>query len=86
MDDKTQLLVCLAAAVAANCAPCFAHYYDKALAAGMSEDEVKEAVALGSQIKQGSAIAMSNSVKELMGEENQQQAGCQDSTKGNCCC
>lgn len=86
MDDKTQLLVCLAAAVAANCDPCFAHYYDKALAAGMPEEEVKQAVALGSQIKQGSAIAMSNSVKEIMGEEGSQETGCRDSKKGGCCC
>jgi alkylhydroperoxidase/carboxymuconolactone decarboxylase family protein YurZ len=80
VDDKTQLLVCLGAAVAANCAPCFKYYYGKVLAASLPPSDIKEAVALGGQIRQGSAIAMTNSVKKIMGGHGGQ------SVSGHPCC
>jgi len=30
MDEKSKLLICLGAATAANCIPCFEHYFGKA--------------------------------------------------------
>ncbi|MFZ0932150.1 MAG: hypothetical protein WAN11_26360 [Syntrophobacteraceae bacterium] len=33
MDEKTDLLICLGAATAANCIPCFDYYFKKASAA-----------------------------------------------------
>jgi alkylhydroperoxidase/carboxymuconolactone decarboxylase family protein YurZ len=30
MDERTSVLVCLGAATAANCVPCFEHYLNKA--------------------------------------------------------
>jgi alkylhydroperoxidase/carboxymuconolactone decarboxylase family protein YurZ len=85
MDERTQLLVCLAAAVAANCIPCFDHYYGKALAGGLCQSEIDEAVALGGQIKQGSAIAMSNSVRKIVAQENGNDAK-ETGSEPDCCC
>lgn len=85
MDDRTQLLICLASAVASNCVPCFGHYYGKAKAAGMSEAEMEEAVALANQVKQGSAIVMTDGVRDIMKKERQPQACCPDSARGCCC-
>lgn len=85
MDDKTQLLICLASAVAANCVPCFDHYYCKAQETGLSDGEVKQAVALGGKVKQGGAMAMTNGVREIMGGQGKSETCCPDSAPAACC-
>lgn len=85
MDQKTQLLICLASAVAANCVPCFDHYYGKALALGLAEDEVEQTVALANQLKQGGAIVMTDGVREIMRQERKPQPCCTDPQGGRCC-
>jgi alkylhydroperoxidase/carboxymuconolactone decarboxylase family protein YurZ len=85
MDDRTQLLICLASAVAANCVPCFDHYYGKAQAEGMPDAEVESAVALANQVKQGGAMVMTDGVKEIMNQQREPQACCQDPAQGCCC-
>ncbi len=37
MEEKTKILICLGAATAANCIPCFEFYYGKAQEAGISD-------------------------------------------------
>jgi alkylhydroperoxidase/carboxymuconolactone decarboxylase family protein YurZ len=44
MEEKTQLLVCLGAATAANCIPCFDYYYQKAQACGLAPEDIQAAV------------------------------------------
>ncbi|MCB2191808.1 MAG: carboxymuconolactone decarboxylase family protein [Deltaproteobacteria bacterium] len=85
MDEKTQLLICLASAVAANCVPCFDHYYGKAQASGLSNAEVEQAVALANQLKQGGAMVMTDGVREIMRQERRPQPCCSD-PQGGCCC
>ena len=51
MDEKSKLLICLGAATAANCIPCFEHYFGKAKAGGLKNEEIQEAVDLASQVK-----------------------------------
>ena len=53
MDEKTSLLICLGASTAANCIPCFEHYHKKASAAGLTSDEILEAVELANKVKSG---------------------------------
>jgi AhpD family alkylhydroperoxidase len=69
MDEKTSLLICLGASAAANCIPCFEHYHKKASAAGLTSEEILEAVELANKVQSGAHLAMRNSIKNFMGQE-----------------
>jgi hypothetical protein len=85
MDEKTSLLICLGASTAANCIPCFEHYHKKASAAGLSSDEILEAVELSTKVKSGAHLVMRNSIKGFMGGEvSSASCGCGPSPR-SCC-
>lgn len=67
MDEKTELLICLSAATAANCVPCFEYYFKKAGAAGIDPELVQKAVELANKVKTGSSIFMRKSITEITG-------------------
>ena len=69
MDEKTKLLVCLGAATAANCIPCFDYYFHKAEALGLSSEDLQEAVACAYKIKNNINMLMKNSIRTLTGQE-----------------
>jgi AhpD family alkylhydroperoxidase len=50
MDPKTNELVAIAASVAGQCQPCFRHHLTKAKELGISEEDIREAVALSERI------------------------------------
>lgn len=45
LDQKTELLVGLSAAMAMNCAPCVSYYLQQAKQAGISKGEISEVLA-----------------------------------------
>lgn len=45
MDEKTEVLVGLSAAMAMNCAPCVRYYLEQAKQARISKDEISEVLA-----------------------------------------
>jgi len=67
MDDKTELLICLSAATAANCVPCFDYYFKKANDAGLDAEHVQKAVELANKVKTGASIFMRKSIAEMTG-------------------
>ncbi len=69
MDEKTKLLVCLGAATAANCIPCFEFYYEKAQASGLASEDIQEAVECAYKIKNNINMLMKNSIRTLTGQE-----------------
>jgi AhpD family alkylhydroperoxidase len=85
MDEKTSLLICLGASTAANCIPCFEHYHKKASAAGLTPEEILEAVELANKVKSGAHLVMRSSIKTFMGgEAPTTSCGCGPSQK-SCC-
>jgi len=72
MDDRTRILVCLGAATAANCVPCFEHYFKKAQALNLAAGEIQEAVDLAYKVKSGAQTAMRGSIGRIMGQEIQE--------------
>jgi hypothetical protein len=68
MDEKTKLLVCLGAATAANCIPCFEFYYGKAQAAGAAAEDIQEVVEIAYQIKNNVNMLMKKSIRTVTGE------------------
>jgi len=86
-DEKIVTLICLGAATAANCIPCFEHLYEKAHQAGLTHAEIRGAAQLASVVKKGAHLALKSTIDELLGtdfetrESNPQQpCGC---TAGN---
>ena len=85
MDERTKVLICLSAATAANCIPCFEYYFGKAEAAGLKTDEIQEAVDLASQVKKGAHMALRNSIHNIMGREKEYSLPCDSQTDRSCC-
>ncbi len=50
-DEKIVTLICLGAATAANCIPCFEQLYEKAHIAGLTEEEIRCAAKLAAMVK-----------------------------------
>lgn len=69
MDEKTKLLVCLGAATAANCIPCFEFYYGKAQAAGVAVADIQEVVEIAYQVKNNVNMLMKKSIRNTTGQE-----------------
>ena len=68
-DEKIVTLICLGAATAANCIPCFEHLYEKAHQAGLTEREIQGAAQLASMVKKGAHLALKSSIDELLGAD-----------------
>ena len=85
MDEKTSLLICLGASTAANCIPCFEHYHKKASTAGLTSEEILEAVELASKVKSGAHVTMRNSIKTFLGREGSPALYRCGPSKSSCC-
>jgi alkylhydroperoxidase/carboxymuconolactone decarboxylase family protein YurZ len=85
VDEKTKLLICVGAATAANCIPCFDYYYGKVESMGLSREEVLEAVEIAGQVKRGAHMALKNRISERMGRKKEFNLPC-SSEAGNACC
>jgi len=85
MDEKTSLLVCLGAATAANCVPCFEHYLKKAKGLGLSSEEIMEAADLASKVKNGAHLVMRTSIRTFMGSEKAPDLCACKPVKATCC-
>ena len=85
MDERTTILICLGAATAANCIPCFEHFFKKAEALNLTEEEVQEAVDLAHKVKSGAQIAMRGSIGKIMGPKTQETSSCCEKSGSSCC-
>jgi alkylhydroperoxidase/carboxymuconolactone decarboxylase family protein YurZ len=85
MDEKTSILVCLGAATAANCVPCFEHYLKKAKGLGLSSEEILEAADLASKVKNGAHLIMCSGIKTFLGNEKVADPCACGPGKGTCC-
>jgi alkylhydroperoxidase/carboxymuconolactone decarboxylase family protein YurZ len=85
MDEKTSVLVCLGAATAANCVPCFEHYLNKAKDLGLPPKEILEAADLANKVKNGAHLVMRTSIRSFMGDEKSPAPCACGPVKGTCC-
>ena len=80
LDIKTKELIALGASVAANCHPCLQNHINKALQAGLTEQEIKYAIEVGVTVRSGAA----NSMDKLIVSPGEYQVN--ESRNGKCCC
>jgi hypothetical protein len=85
LAQPQRVLICLGAATAANCIPCFEYYFGKAKTVGLLADEIQEAVDLASQVKKGAHMAIKNCINGLMGEEKEYALPCDKQASKSCC-
>lgn len=85
MDERTKILICIGAATAANCIPCFEYYFGKAQAAGITDEEIREATDLASQVKKGAHMALRNTISNVMGREKEYSMPCERPGGRSCC-
>ena len=85
MDEKTSLLICLGAAMAANCGPCFEHYHKKAGVAGLTSEEILEAVDLANKVKSGAHLVIRNCIRTCMGQEDLSNPCALGQSQESCC-
>lgn len=87
METKIRILIGLGAAAAANCIPCFRHYYQKAREESISDKDVMEAVDLGLQMKGGASLDMKNNIHDIIKNIESTDSSCDCSTSTpSCCC
>lgn len=87
LGDRTDCLIAIGAAVAANCIPCFEHIYEKAIAAGIPAAEIKRASDIAAMVKKGAHTAIADNVDELV-DCNKDISGspCSRTADKSCCC
>ena len=85
MDERTKVLICLGASTAANCIPCFEHYFGKAKSVGLTSEEIQEAVDLASQVKKGAHLALKNSISGMMDRKKEYNLPCTGQADQSCC-
>jgi len=60
MDQKTEVMVSLGAAIGANCIPCFNYIYAKAKESDLEDADIRKSVEVAFKVKNGAQIFMKN--------------------------
>ncbi|MCF8044152.1 MAG: carboxymuconolactone decarboxylase family protein [Desulfarculaceae bacterium] len=82
--EKTQTLIAIGAATAANCIPCFEHLYEKAITTGITGEEISKAAEIAANVKNGAHKAVSGVVEELTGSQENGCLSCGRTADGSC--
>lgn len=86
LEEKTETLIAIGAATAANCIPCFERLYEKAITSGITASEIKRASEIAALVKGGAHTAISSTIDDLIGSEKVNGLTCGKTAAGPCCC
>ena len=84
--EKSDVLIAIGAATAANCIPCFEHLYEKAVTSGITAAEIKRASQIAGMVKKGAHTAISSSIDDLIGSKEVNASICGKTAAGPCTC
>ena len=79
MDDKTKEMIAIGTSVGAHCQPCLEYHVNKAREAGLTDDEIREAIAVGHTVEKGAMSAMRQFSATVLDAKPQQ------SSSDGCC-
>ena len=87
MDARTNVLICLGAAVSSNCVACFRYYHGEARRLGVDPAEIDAAVRLAAKVKAGANIAVMGAVAEASGGAGSDGGACDEAvpSSSSCC-
>ena len=86
LEEKTENLIAIGAATAANCIPCFEHLYENAITSGIPLAEIRRASDIAALVKKGAHTAITNSVNELLGSKETNDLPCSQTANNSCRC
>ncbi len=86
IDEQIQELIAIGASVTAHCQPCFTYHLAKAKELGLSESDIKAAVAVGESLQRGAGAAMHKHVRESLGNAIQASSCCRPEEPQKSCC
>ncbi|MHC4508843.1 MAG: carboxymuconolactone decarboxylase family protein [Planctomycetota bacterium] len=82
MNKKTEEMIALGVAYAINCTACMEYHKEEAMTAGLTEEEMLEAIKVAKQVKTGAAKKTEAVARELFGQSSEGQC----CPPGNECC
>lgn len=85
LDNKTEVMISLGAAIGANCIPCFDHLYLKAQDLNITADEIQYVIDIANKVKNGTSIFMKNAINHALGVAVEPENPCCSQTPGSCC-
>jgi len=79
LDEQTTELVAIGAAITANCQPCLEYHTAKARELGVGDEDIREAVKVGQQVRRGASAKMDRFAAQQVAEQNEPvaAAGCE---------
>lgn len=79
LDEKTRELVAIGAAITANCQPCLEYHTAKARELGVGDDDMREAVKVGQQVRRGASAKMDRFAAQQVSAQDEPAppAGCE---------
>jgi alkylhydroperoxidase/carboxymuconolactone decarboxylase family protein YurZ len=86
LEEKTESLIAIGAAMAANCIPCFEQLYEKAITSGILAAEIRRASEIATRVKNGAHVVMTHSIEELIGSEKNEAFSCNPASDNSCRC
>ncbi len=66
MNEQTKELIAIGASIGAHCQPCLTHHVAKARDVGLTEYEIREAIAVGHRVEKGAMAAMREFSKGIL--------------------
>ncbi len=70
MDERTKELIAIGTSVGAHCLPCLEYHVNKARELDVSDDEIREAIAIGHTVEKGAMSAMRDLSSTILGEKH----------------
>lgn len=83
--EKTDVMIALAAAIGANCVPCFDNLYERAKGLGVTNEEILKIAEIANKVKTGASIFIKNAINDTMGMKPESDQSCCAGTKRACC-
>jgi len=77
MNEHTEIFIALGAATAANCGPCFEHYFSRAEKLGIGKEDIQKTVDIAVKVRGGAHMVMKGAIHEAMKHNG---------TPGESCC
>jgi len=89
MDEKTKEMIAIGASIGAHCQPCLEYHVGKGRDVGLTEDEIREAIAVGQMVEKGSTASMKQFSDGIFHAQAKPASGgcCSGgNAKKGCCC
>ena len=84
MDEHMEIFIALGAATAANCGPCFEHYFKRAEKLGINKEEIQKTVDIAVKVRGGAHMVMKGAIQKTMTNMGTSVETCCGSS-GECC-